>query len=112
MIAFFAAILAVEGWRGPGTVGKDGERGPYQITYEYWVDAKMPSGTFESCDDPVYARAVMRRYWKRYCPDALRDGDWRILAAVHHWGPQGFGSPASAGDSYVEQVINSMGGKR
>ena len=112
MTAFFAAILAVEGWRGPGTFGAHGERGPYQITQAYWQDAKMPSGAFENCDYPVYARAVMMRYWKRFCPDALRDLDWRILAAVHHWGPRGFLNPASAGDTYVDQVMHSMGGKR
>jgi hypothetical protein len=109
MTALFAAILMVEGWKGPGTFGANGEVGPYQITPAYWHDARMPSGTLMSCEDPVYARAVMRRYWKRFCPDALRDLDWRILAAVHHWGPKGFGNPASAGDSYVEQVVNSMG---
>jgi hypothetical protein len=112
MTYLFMAILAVEGWRGPGTYGSHGERGPYQITYGYWQDAGMPSGDFASCDDAVYSRAVMRRYWKRHCPEALRDRDYRILAAVHHWGPQGFGNPASAGDDYVEQVMGSMKGAK
>ena len=39
MTYLFLAILVVEGWEGPGTVGKAGERGPYQITKAYWTDA-------------------------------------------------------------------------
>lgn len=112
MTLLFAAILAVEGWRGPGTFGAHGERGPYQITMAYWQDAQMPSGDFAACDDAAYSRAVMRRYWKRYCSEALRDRDWRVLAAVHHWGWRGYANPASAGDDYVERVVRYMKGER
>ncbi len=109
MTSLFMAILAVEGWRGPGTFGAHGERGPYQITIAYWQDARMPSGDFASCDDAVYSRAVMMRYWKRYCPLALRYRDWQILAAVHHWGPDGR-TMTEYGDDYVERVMRLMKG--
>ena len=112
MITLFAAILAVEGWRGPGTTGEHGEVGPYQITLAYWRDAKMPDGTFQDCEDAAYAQRVMVRYWRRYCPLALRDRDYRVLPAVHHWGPRGAKNPAAAGDDYVERVIQTERGMR
>ncbi len=50
----------------------------------------------------------MWRYWQRYCPDALEAADFRTLAAVHHWGPRGFGNPRSAGDDYVDRVMRCV----
>lgn len=109
MISLFAAILAVEGWRGPGTFGSHGEVGPYQITHAYWTDAKMPDGKFMDCEGVEYTQRVMVRYWRRYCPLALRDRDYRILAAVHHWGPKGR-TMEEYGDDYVQRVVNRMKG--
>jgi hypothetical protein len=60
--------------------------GPYQIHRSYWVDAKMPDGTYQDCRDRRYAERVMLRYWRRWCPQALVAGDWRALANVHHLG--------------------------
>jgi hypothetical protein len=104
-MTLFAAILAVEGWRGPGTTGAAGEIGPYQITEAYWRDAAMRDGTFQDCEHRAYSQRVMVRYWIRYCPGALRRSDYRTLAAVHHWGPQGFWNPQSVGDDYVDRVL-------
>jgi hypothetical protein len=112
MITLFMAILAVEGWRGPGTTGAAGEIGPYQITEAYWKDAGMRDGTFADCEGRAYSQRVMVRYWLRYCPTALRNSDMRTLAAVHHWGPRGFGNPAAAGDDYVDRVVQTERGMR
>lgn len=107
MSMLLAALLAVEGWKGPGTRGAAGEIGPYQITYGYWQDSKMP-GKFTDCEHEEYARQVMERYWKRYCPGAWLEGDLETLAAVHHWGPKGvrMAKEKSYKDDYVERVIN------
>jgi hypothetical protein len=111
MTYLFAAILSVEGWRGPGTFGAHGERGPYQITLAYWRDAKMPDGTLADCEDAAYAQRVMVAYWRRYCPLALRDRDYRVLAAVHHHGWRGK-KMTEYGDDYVERVMNQLKGAK
>lgn len=101
----FAAILAIEAWAGPGTVGAAGEIGPYQITLAYWQDAGMPTGTHQSCENEEYAREVMYRYWLRYCPKALEQMDISVLAGVHHWGPKGAKREWRRRDSYVARVL-------
>jgi ectoine hydroxylase-related dioxygenase (phytanoyl-CoA dioxygenase family) len=106
------AILAVEGWRGPGTVGAAGEIGPYQITRAYWQDARMPTGTHQDCEDPAYAKQVMVRYWQRYCPQALAAGDVEVLAGVHHWGPKGTKRVVRARDDYVSRVLAGVGKRK
>ena len=111
MNLFLAAILAVEGWKGPGTKGTNGEVGPYQITYAYWQDSKVP-GRFIECEGKEYSEQVMERYWKRYCPGAWLDDDWETMAAVHHLGPKGVkvAKEKSYKDDYVERVVNLMKG--
>ena len=81
--------------------------GPYQIHRSYWVDAKMPDGTYQNCRDRRYAERVMLRYWRRWCPQALVAGDWRALANVHHLG----GPAARRGEwdaEYVQKVRAEM----
>jgi hypothetical protein len=112
MTNLLIAILAVEGWRGPGTVGAAGEIGPYQITRAYWQDAKMPTGKFEDCEDEGYAIRTMIRYWARYCPNAIADGDVETLAAVHHWGPKGVKIATRKRDDYVARVMASVGNRK
>jgi hypothetical protein len=109
MGTLLAAILAVEGWKGPGTRGAAGEIGPYQITYGYWLDANMP-GKFTDCESKEYSQQVMERYWKRYCPGAWLSGDLETLAAVHHWGPKGTRLKEYK-DDYVARVMAITGRK-
>lgn len=110
MHLLLAAILSVEGWRGPGTTGAAGEVGPYQITYGYWKDSKVP-GAHRDCERKEYAELVMEKYWKRYCPGAWLEGDLETLAAVHHWGPKGVRLAKSKAykDSYVTRVMGLIG---
>ena len=105
MNELFAAILAIEGWLGPGTVGAAGEIGPYQITRAYWQDARMDHGTHADCEDEGYSREVMYRYWLRYCPQALESKDISVLAGVHHWGPKGAKREWRRRDTYVARVL-------
>jgi hypothetical protein len=107
----FAAILAIEGWRGPGTVGGAGEIGPYQITKGYWQDSGIP-GSHLDCESKEYSERVMLAYWKRYCPEALRTQDLATLASVHHWGPKGAKVQVSYRDDYVARAMGIVNARR
>lgn len=86
---FFSAVRHVES-RGRCDVVGDGGRaiGPYQIHHAYWKDSGVP-GRWEQCRDRAYAERVMKAYWRRYCPKALKANDWQTLARVHNGGPAG-----------------------
>ena len=47
------------------------------------------AGDWTSCRGHAYSEAVMTAYWKRYCPDALRQQDFQVLARIHNGGPNG-----------------------
>lgn len=111
MEMLFAAILAIEGWRGVGTVGAAGEIGPYQITRAYWQDSGVP-GKHADCEDKAYSERVMTAYWRRYCPEALRTRDLAVLASVHHWGPKGSRVGVSHKDDYVSRAMSIVRSKR
>lgn len=111
MELLFAAIMAIEGWRGPGTVGSAGEVGPYQITKAYWQDSGI-DGKHADCESKEYSEKVMLAYWKRYCPEALRTRDLAVLASVHHWGPKGARVGISHKDDYVARAMAIVRSKR
>lgn len=67
--------------------------GPYQIHREYWLDARMPSGTYQDCRREDYARRVVTAYLARYAPG----GSAERLARVHNGGPAGYLNPQTAG---------------
>jgi len=83
--ALFRAIRLVETGNAPHPVAGDNGAaiGPYQIHRSYWVDARMPDGSYEDCHRAEYAERVMARYWQRYAPE------WRpeTLARLHNAGP-------------------------
>ena len=88
----FNAIRSVEtgGVANSRDAVGDGGRsiGPYQISLAYWKDSGL-GGSWARCKDRHYSETVMRAYWKRYCPDALRLRDDETLARVHNGGPTG-----------------------
>ena len=102
MAALFDAIRSVESGGDDRAVGDGGaSRGPYQIQRAYWTDALlMTSGVLPGYDALVWDRAtseqIMRWYWGRYCPDALRDFDFETLARIHNGGPAGARKAATA----------------
>ena len=69
--------------------------GPYQISRAYWTDSGV-RGSWKRCKDQRHAEAAMLAYWKRYCPKALRSGDFETLARVHNGGPAGHRKAATA----------------
>ena len=83
------AMIVVESGGNPSVVGDGGRSiGPLQIQKAYWQDARVP-GRYEDCKNPTYARKVVKAYWKRYCPKALKQGDLGTLARIHNGGPAG-----------------------
>lgn len=93
---------------GIGAVGDKGASiGPYQIQRAYWSDARMRSGRYEDCSaSHAYSERVMRAYWTRYCPDALRSENWEVLARVHNGGPKG--AKKKATEIYWQKVQKEM----
>jgi hypothetical protein len=89
MRPFFDAVRQVESGGNPNAVGDGGASlGPYQIQRAYWRDSGVP-GRYEQVRDRAYAERVMLGYFKRYCPDALKRGDWQTLARTHNGGLAG-----------------------
>jgi hypothetical protein len=89
------AIRQVESSGNPTPPDGDGGDaiGPYQIHHEYWLDARMPSGTYQDCRREDYARRVVTAYLARYAPG----GSPERLARCHNGGPVGYLKPQTAG---------------
>ena len=92
LVPLFEAIRSVETGgteQARDAVGDRGRSiGPYQISRAYWADSGV-RGNWKQCKDRTFAETVMRAYWKRYCPEALRLRDFETLARVHNGGPKG-----------------------
>jgi hypothetical protein len=105
----FKAIRTVETGGKPSArdaVGDGGRSiGPYQISRAYWADSGV-NGEWRRCKTHSSAEAAMLAYWKRYCPDALRRGDFETLARVHNGGPSGHRKAATAG--YWDRVESEL----
>jgi len=108
--ALFDAMWAVESSRSLNPPDGDGGKaiGPYQIWEAYWIDSRMPYGTYADCRDRAYAEQVMRRYWRRYCPAALASLDFETLARTHNGGPRGATSRRAVTDGYWASVKRTM----
>ncbi|RWS29845.1 Destabilase-like protein [Leptotrombidium deliense] len=65
--------------------------GPYQISYDFWVDAGRPSHSFETCAiSKSCSEAAIRAYINKYASDCNNDGviDCVDFAIIHKIGPQ------------------------
>lgn len=87
---FLEALHRVETSGGTGPIKGDNGRslGPLQISKAYWVDSKAP-GKYADCAGLAYSQKVVIAYFEKYCPAALKQGDWEKLARIHNGGPQG-----------------------
>jgi hypothetical protein len=96
----FTAIRQVESGGKPDggrdAVGDGGRSlGPYQIQRKYHSDSGVP-GPYARVRERAYAERVMRGYWQRYAPAALKAGRFETLARVHNGGPAGARVKATA----------------
>lgn len=93
---FFRALRMVESSNRSGIIVGDHGRalGPYQITWAYWRDARMPGQHSDVLSEP-YARQVITRYMNKYAPESIRSGDLIRLGRIHNGGPRGDLKPAT-----------------
>ena len=95
-------------------VGDGGRsRGPYQISYAYYLDATRSVDVTNSWAD--YSRVVAQKrasrqvvlsYWRKYALSALQKGDAKILCRVHNGGPRGHRKAST--NAYWKKVKASL----
>lgn len=86
--------------------GDDGDAlGPLQIHRAYFEDSGV-EGRYEDCHDEAFSRRVVVAYLRRYCPDALRRGDWETCARVHNGGPNGARKESTR--AYGKRVMRAL----
>lgn len=96
---FFQALRQVETGGEPHggqfTVADQGRSfGPFCISKAYWLDSRVP-GSYGMVTNRIYAERVVRAYFARYCPAALRAGNMETCARVHNGGWNGMNNPAT-----------------
>jgi hypothetical protein len=109
---FLNALHQVEsGGRTTGDkpiMGDNGKaRGPFQIHKEYWEDVKnVVGGKYEDVDDLDYATKVVTAYMLKYAKNAIKNGQFDIVAKRHNGGP--IGDKKSATLTYATKVMSKM----
>jgi hypothetical protein len=89
-------------------MGDNGKaRGPFQIHKEYWEDVKnVVGGKYEDVDDIDYATKVVTAYMLKYAKNAIKNGQFDIVAKRHNGGP--IGDKKSATLTYATKVMSKM----
>ena len=89
-------------------MGDNGKaRGPLQIHREYWEDVKnVVRGKYEDVDDLDYATKVVTAYMLKYAKNAIKNGQFDIVAKRHNGGPKG--DQKSATLTYATKVMSKM----
>jgi hypothetical protein len=89
-------------------MGDNGKaRGPFQIHREYWEDVKnVVGGKYEDVDDLDYATKVVTAYMLKYAKNAIKNGQFDIVAKRHNGGP--IGDKKSATLTYATKVMSKM----
>ena len=109
---FLNALHQVEsGGRTTGDkpiMGDNGKaRGPFQIHKVYWEDVKnVVGGKYEDVDDLDYATKVVTAYMLKYAKNAIKNGQFDIVAKRHNGGP--IGDKKSATLTYATKVMSKM----
>lgn len=101
----FTAIARVETGGEPNpmyAVGSAKEIGPYQITYEYFVDSGIDGTWTENCLYFDRSEKVMVAYWNRYANQHTLEE----YARLHNGGPYGIYNPQTL--EYWKKVAQAM----
>lgn len=109
-LLLYAMMMQESGGRSHAIGDGGASRGILQIKKEYWIDARMPYGTYLDVHKPAYAKEVVRRYMKRYEPKAYARCDVEVLTRLHNSGPQ-WRNKIKATNEYVNKVKSKMKGK-
>ena len=99
----FSAIMELETGSEPNptyAVGSSKEIGPFQITYEYFIDSGVSGTWTENCLYVDRSIKVMIGYWNRYA----RQHTWEEYARIHNGGPYGMADPNTV--DYWDKVLN------
>jgi hypothetical protein len=109
---FFQAIGKVESNNNDAAIGDHSNAiGRYQIWRVYYLDAKefdkSITFSYESLTNKANSEKVMRAYFKRYEPQALKEGNWEILSRLHNAGPN-WKNKISKTDSYWRKVKKEL----
>lgn len=105
----FTAIMHVETGGEPNpmyAVGKSKEIGPFQISYEYFLDSGVEGTWTQNCLYVDRSVKVMKAYWNRYS----KEGTWEEYARIHNGGPNGMKNPNTLG--YWEKVLKLINNQR
>ncbi len=91
---FARALHIIESSGRLGAIkGDNGQAlGPLQIHRAYHADSGV-KGKYEQCADLEYSKKVVAAYLARYCPKALKQNNFEVLARVHNGGPMGHKNP-------------------
>lgn len=101
----FAAISRVETGGEPNpmyAVGSAQEIGPYQITYEYFLDSGIQGTWTQNCLYYDRSEKVMIAYWNRYA----KQHTFEEYARLHNGGPHGMYNPQTL--EYWEKVLEEL----
>lgn len=124
MNLLLAAIMFIESGNDPNAVGDHGHAiGAYQLHVAYFQDGveqlfiekgfsqkqarhfALTMNWRVASRRPEFAGRIVAAYLRRYAGDAVRSGDWRAMAMVHHGGPRALKNPTPADIQYADRVM-------
>lgn len=86
--------------------------GHFSISRDVWTDATqfnkaLAKGSWGQCQtDRAYGEQILLSYLKRYCPQAVKAGDYQTMARVWNGGPKGATKKATV--KYWNKVKKEM----
>ena len=107
--------------------GDNGTRiGPLQISEDYFTESmeclnkngiqmKAPQfkNQWDGCRTWLFSKIIVWAYMNRYCPKAVRNGDWERIARIHNGGPNGYKKRATEGYwAKVKTALENITGER
>lgn len=110
---FAKAVAKVESSNNPKAYNhKEKAIGLLQIRPLYFLDAQkfdreLARFSHRDCFDPQVARRVMWAYMARYEPQALREGNYEVLARCHNAG-LGWRNKRAATNGYWAKVAKNL----
>jgi len=113
-------LVEASGRKENAPPGDGGTRiGPLQISKDYFTEAmewlnkngiqmKAPQfkNQWDGCRTWLFSKIIVWAYMNRYCPKAVRNGDWEKVARIHNGGPNGWKKKATL--EYWNKVVDAL----